>query len=46
MPEMRQRAADTHREIRTESGTKVLGLFGVSNVQAYAEPIAPEQHNP
>ena len=34
---MRQRTADTHREIRPESGAAVLGLLGVSKVQDHAE---------
>lgn len=32
MPEMRQCAADSHREIRGESRAAVLGVFGVSEV--------------
>src|SRR5690606_32751299 len=40
MPEMRQRTADTHREIRPESGATVLGLLSVSQVPNHAEPLA------
>lgn len=32
MPKMRQRATDSYREIRPESGATVLGVFGVSEV--------------
>jgi len=39
MPKMRQRTADTYREIRGESGAAVLGLFGVSKVSNDAESL-------
>lgn len=39
MPEMRQRPADPHREIRGESGVAVLGVFGVSEVSDDAESM-------
>lgn len=32
MPEVRQRAADTHGEIGGEGGAAILGVFGVSEV--------------
>lgn len=37
MPEMRQCAADSYREIRCESGATVLGMLGVSEVPDEAE---------
>lgn len=37
MSEMRQCAADSHREIRGESGAAVLGMFGVSEVPGDAD---------
>lgn len=39
MPEMRQCAADSYREIRPESRTAILGLLGVSQVPDDAELI-------
>lgn len=39
MPEMRQRAFDSYREIRAENRATVLGMFGVSEVPNDAEPL-------
>ena len=39
MSEMRQRVADSHREIRIESGATVLGLLGFPEVSNYAKPL-------
>ena len=39
MPEMRQRASDSHGEDSDEGRTAVLGMFGVPEVQSDAELI-------
>ena len=43
MPQMRQRTADSYREIWGESGAAVLGLLGVSKVQDHAEYLKWER---
>lgn len=39
MPDMRQRASDSHSEDRAEGRTAVLGMFAVPEVQNDAELI-------
>lgn len=39
MPEMRQRVADSYREIRAESGAAILGMLDISQVQSRAKPL-------
>lgn len=40
MPEMRQRTADSHREIRPEIRAAVLGMLGIPQMQNHAESLA------
>jgi hypothetical protein len=44
MSEMRKRVADSHGEIRIESGAAVLGMLSVSQVPNDAESLKYKRH--